>query len=626
MRVLWMSVGVAIAAATGAAQQDRPALVYTQPASNTQSTMREWNGSAWSGESLTTAMSADVAWQEVVNSPETDGRALITMGEDRSLALSMWAGGFWGTPIALASDSGVTNGKVFAAAYEQASGDLMAVYRKGTATPVYFRTYTGALAVELSYSPGLTAAPQWMELASQPRGDELVLVIKSGSELRACVWNGSAWGNPVLLESSLSGTGRPFGVAYTSQSRQAVVVWSATTGAPKYRVWDGAAWGAQANVPAVSGGSRLGWVSLAASPLLGSNEVLATLIGVNNHINLNNWTGSAWGANLIAETSAAAGSERRADIGWQADGLRAVAVWHRSGQNALRYRTWTGAWSAEAVGPDMGSESQCVRLVPGYEPHQAVMAVRRRGAMSYSDYLAYSAAGTVNLVGTINGPIASGGAGALPTSPPATLGVTDVNVGNSETRNITPGSYHDLTVGNSATLNFNGAGDYVFRLFKAYQNGTTFNFNTGGGTIRVFFTNGNFDGMNSMTMNNASGVVEVHVQNGNFIGQNTFSASNVSIFVYNGNIEFGNSLNFSGVLYASGNVGGSGTVSLPTNGTWQAGPGHVSTVVWTGGVPGSPANHAEVGAGLTYGTVALAGRPVPSGIYITRWREMGPDE
>jgi hypothetical protein len=620
-------VGLCVMAGGAAAQQNAPALTFSETSTNTRATAREWEGGGWSSKNSTTVLGADVCWQDVVNSPRSEGRALMTLCENRTLSLAAWQGTFWDSPVTLTADAGATNSKVFALAYEQRSGDLMTVYRKGTDSTIYFRTHTSAIVPEQTLSLGLSSAPQWMELAARPRSDEVVLVVRSGGELRAAVWNGSSWGGTVTLDSSTSTAGRPFAVAPMSRTGRAMVVWSATTGAPKYRVWDGAAWGAQGVLPAVAGGVRLGWVSLASNPLLGSDEMLVSMTGINSQINLNSWDGSAWGTNLVAETAAAAGTERRADIAYQPDGARALAVWHRAGQNAVRYRAWTGAWSAEATGPDMGSEAQSLALAPGYNANEIVMAVRRRGAATYMDYLAYSSGGSVNLSGTIVGTIASGGAGNLPAGPSATQGASDISVGNNQTRDITPGNYRDLVVGNEVVLNFNGAGDYVFRLFKANHNGTVFNFNGGGGTIRIILTNGNWDGMNNFVLNNpGGGLVEVHVKNGNFVGQNNFSASNLSLYVYNGNIDFGNNLSFTGVLYASGNINGAGSVSIPAAGSMTIGPGSVSTVVWTGGTAGARSDQGESGPAPSVGTLALAGRPPSAGLRVVRWCEIGLDE
>jgi hypothetical protein len=621
------AAGLSLCLAVGAwGQQNSPTLTFSETTTNTRATAREWEGAGWSGKNSTTVLAADVAWQDVVNSPRTESRALITLLEDRSLSLASWQGTFWDTPTTLAADAGATNSKVFALAYELRSGELMTVYRKGTDSALYFRTHTAAIVPEQSFSMGFSSPPQWMEIAARPRSDELVLVARSGGELRAAVWNGSSWGNVVSLDTSTATQGRPFAVASMTRTGRAMVLWSATTGAPQYRIWDGAAWGAQASAPAVSAGVRLGWVSLAPNPSLGSDELLAAMTGINNHINLNNWNGSAWGTNLVAESAAAAGTERRADIAFQPDAARALAVWHRAGQNAVRYRAWTNAWSAEAAGPDMGSEAQCLRLAPGYNANEIVMAVRRKGAASYIDFLAYSSGGSVNLTGTVTGTVASGGAGSLPPAPAAVASGPDITVANGTTQNIAPGVYRDLQVGNAVILNFNGAGDYVFRLFKAHHNGTIFNFNSGGGTIRIILTNGNWDGMNNFVLNNTSGgAVEIHVINGNFVGMNSFTASNLSLYVYNGNIDFGNGLNFTGAMYASGNINGSGSTAFPPAGSYTIGPGSVSTIVWTGGVAGARSDQGESGPAPSVGTLSLAGRPPSPGLRVVRWTEVGLD-
>jgi len=615
--------------ACGQQQQVPPVLAYVELDPGTRMVSSAWEEGAWTAPGLTGFFPEEIGWQEIASCPITGERALVTLCRDRSLWLSGWTGFFWNTPVSLAADAGASGVKVFAHAYEHTTGELMTVYRKGASSALYYRTYTSTIAPESSFSMGLSNPPQLIEIAARPRSDELLLTVRAGNSLYAAVWNGTSWGNTVTLETNL-GSGRPFTAAYMSRSGRALVVWSAASGAPKYRVWNSAtnAWSAAGTLPAISGSAPAGWVSLTPNPLMGSDEVLAVLIGTNNDVNLVNWTGSAWGSNLVAETNAASGYERRADIGYQLDGARAVAAWHTAGSNILRYRVWNGSsWSATATGPDMGSEPQCIRMVCGSEPDEIILAVRRRGAATYADYIAYSSDGSVNLTGTIEGPVGGGSAGDLPEPPPGVAAGTSFNVPNSGTLNLPPGTYLDLDVGNSCTVNFNGAGDYVIRKFTAHYNGTVFNFNGEGGDIRLILSGGDFDGKNNMTFtNNSSGSVEIHVKNGDFDSKNNNFGENILLFVYNGNIDFGNNLVFHGLMYASGSINGSGTVTAPTNGSWRLGPGAVSTATWRGGAFGARTDHGGVAPGSSHGSVSLVGRPAPDRIRVTRWREVGPDE
>ncbi|HYE63562.1 MAG TPA: hypothetical protein VD997_16345 [Phycisphaerales bacterium] len=626
VRTAVAAIGLGLAA-VGHAQQDRPCVVYSETSTPETMFSREWTGSSWPSPSAGAGLSGVIRWQRVCNSPSTSERALVCLASDNALTLSKFNGMFWEPPTAVCADAGTPSTRVFDAAYEHMSGELMVVYRKTTSTSVFYRTYTSAIPLEQSTNLGLTTAPTWMELVVRPRSDEFMLLVAAGGRLYASIWNGSAWGNAASLETSLNSSGRPFSGAYMNNSGRGIVAWSATSGAPKYRVWSGTAWGAAATLPAVSGGVTLGWMTLTGSPSATSDEVLAAMIGSNNDVNVNNWTGTAWGTNTVVESNTGSSTGRRVDIAYQPNGSRGVVAWERAGSTAPRYRTWNGsAWSAEQTGPDFGSQPQAIILEPGLDANQVVMAVRRLGPVSWDDFVAYSTGGSVNLTGIVHGLVGTGPAYTMPLPPSATAGASNVNLGNNDTRTLAPGNYHDLIVGNSCTVNFSTTGTYVFRLFKANNNYTTMNFDTSAGDIDFILTNGNFDGQNTMTFNNnGEGKVRIHVINGNFDSKNNNFGRNISLYVYNGNIIFGNDLTFNGEMYASGNITGSGVIDLSTS--YVGSPGLLSVATFTDGAPGLRTDlSANIPGYWGWEVCAVAGRPPSKNMRVSRWREIGPDE
>lgn len=609
----------------GAGSAD-PITTYGAVATSTSPTVQLYSSGSWGSASNTTALSSTVAWQTIRVCPinvSTPARSIVTLTQDRVLSLTSYASGAWGSPSTLTSDTGTPNTKVFAAEYEYRSGNLMTVYRKSSGTTLYYRTYTTSLPAEQSFSLGLSGVPTWMEIAAEPSSNELVLVVSEGSRLSAGVWNGSSWGNSTLLESSLSTTGRPFHVAYMNRSGTAMVVWTATSGVPKYKTWNGSSWSSTGTLPAIGGSSPAGWIKLEGSPLRSSDAVLFACIGTNNQINVNNWTGSAWGTNTVIDTSAAANNEPRVDLAFQPDGATGLVVWHTSGQNSLRYRTWSGsAWSSQQTGPNMTSETESIRLVRGANSNVILMLARRAGSAGYAAYNVYSENGTITTGTTVvSGTTGSSGT-PLPTAPSVTAGSTNLNPSSGTT--ISPGSYGTLTVDDNTTVNFI-AGTYTFSSWSM-DNSATYNFNTSAGPITVNITTGDLDGKNTATFTNSGGApVRINVIGGDVKFKNDTTFTNIEMIVYNGKVEFKNNTNGTLDLSASGNIKFKNNGVLSPNGIDTGMPGLLSAVLWTNGSPGTRTDlcTAVVAAGVV-DPCDLAPSPLSSSPAMSTWASVEP--
>ena len=613
-----------LVSAESRAQQTLPAAAYATGSSTTLPAGKQFASGAWGTANTTSTLGGDVAWQVLLNSPITSGRALLSLAQDFSLSIAFWSGSSWGSTTTLTTNAGAYATRPFAAAYEQSSGNLMAVYRKSSSTTLYYRTYTTATPAEQSFSMSLAAVPTWMQLVGKPYSNEMVLVVAAGSSLYAAVWNGTAWGNTTTLSAALPTSGQPFSVAYMTYSGKALVAWTATTGAPQYTIWNGTSWATTSSMPAIGGGVPAGWLTLASRPT--SNEILFACTGTDKQINTNNWTGSGWGSNLVVETTAKDCYTPRFGLSYEADAATAVLAWHKSGQNALLYRTWSGgAWSAQQTGPDMGSESLSIRLAPGANSGEVMMLVRRRGAASLFDYTAYSQGSTVSTGSTnITGQVGQQVTGVtLPTPPAATAGSTSINLGSNATQTIAPGAYAALSAGSNSTLNFS-AGTYVFTAITL-SNSDTLNFDTSAGMISVIVTLGGVDMGNSVTFNNTgSAPVRLHIKAGDFTGNNSDTFNNIDVLVYNGDIDFNNGTSGTMSLYSSGSqtFKNNGTISFNPFGLQSSTA--LSSVLWTSGVPGAVTSvSATVVPSGVWEPTALAGKPMPAR-RITWWQETAP--
>jgi hypothetical protein len=537
-----------------------------------------------------------------------------------------YSSGSWSSPSTLTSGAGTSNTRVVTADFESKSGNLMVVYRKASNSTLYYRTYTVASPPEQSFSIGLSSAPTWLEIIGKPAANEMVLVAASGSSLRAGIWNGTSWGNSTSLESNLAASGRPFHVAYMNKSGMAMVVWTATSGAPKYATWDGTSWSGSASLPGIAGGVAAGWIKLEGSPLRSSDEVLMACIGTNNQINVNNWTGSAWGSNLTIETSAAANTRPRVDVSYQPDGAKALVVWHKSGQNSLPYRTWSGgAWSSQQTGPDMTAQTQTLRLVRGFNSTEIMMLARRSAGTSYADYNVYSQNSTVTTSGTVITGSYGGNTGySLPAPPSGTAGTNNIAIANNTTQTIAPGTYGSLTAGDADTINFS-AGTYIFSTWT-FHDREICNLDSSAGPVIIIVTTGGISDHDQTTFNNTgNGPVQINITGGDLLLHDSETFTNIDMLVYNGSATYHANTNGTLNLYASGAIVFQNQGTISPNPLGFGAPPACSAVLWTSGSPGarSDLSTSLVPAGVA-DPIDLAGDPMPSSAKLDSWAAVAP--
>jgi len=607
-----------------------PAMVYATSGSPTVPKSREFASSTWSSAYAAGALTGNLTWAVLKSCPTGPERSLVTLADDNSLSRAAWDGTAWSGGTQLAASEGTYTTAPFDAEYETLSGYLMVAYRKSGSATIYFRTYTVASPSEQSTAVGLTAAPTWVRLAARAGSNLMALAAGGGGELCVAIWSGSAWGSATKLETSLPTSGRPFDIAWSSTSGNAIVVWTATTGAPKYATWNGSSWSAASTLPALGGGSAATWLTLAANPSSASNEVLMACQGTDSQINGNCWSGSAWSANTVLEASALASATPRFDACFQSNGAKGLVCWHKSGQTILRYRTWSsGAWSSTANGPDMGLETLGLKIARGAAASDVMMLARTRGPSAYDGYTAYSQNSTVTVPSgsTVSGTTGGQVSGvSLPSPPSATAGSVAISIGNNSTQNISPGSYGALTFGNGGTANFT-AGTYVFTSVIG-TNTNTLNFDSSAGVINLIVTSGGISLKNNSVINNTgSAAVNIHVNAGDVDFKNSTTVTKMNVYAYAGTITFANGLSGTGDLYASGNIDvGSGSTLSP-NPVGMTSTERALAVPWTDGAAGSVSTvSSSVAQSGGWEPMALAGSPSTSKFHISTWREVGPDD
>lgn len=633
-RITAAAVGVT-AGVAGAGTESRnvytpPMVSFVEYAAPTVPRFQEYVSSAWTAKASVTSAASTVQWECLRTDPHLDGLALLTGSDDKGVRLQSWDGTAWSAVSVLAADCGSIQDRVFDAAFEQTSGEMLAVYRKGSSSSLYYRTYTTAAPGEQTYTPGLAGAPDWVQLAGKPNSNEVLLLVASGTHLYAAVWNGAAFGNFTTLSSALPAAGRPYACGYMLTSGKAMVVWgenALTT--PKYAQWTGAAWAATAAAPAVGG--TPGALELASCPKAASSDMILTCIDSSSRISACFWNGASWGAQTTLDAAAASKTERRVGIAYQPDGLGALVVWHTNGQNAVRYRTWSGAaWSGTLIGPDLGSESRIIRLAPGQTGDEVFAAVQREGPTTLYDYEVYSQTGTVSVGGAaVTGLTGQGVAGIVLPAPPAySVGAVDKNYA-AGTYTLAPGNYRNLTTANGVTLNLS-SGTYVFNSYTSNNNNENFVCDASSGDVVLILATGDFNPKNKLDITaTGGGQMVVHVINGNFQGKNNAAILNLSVFAYNGYIDFKNGTNVVGQLYARGNVTiSAGTVTGDGMTASEQGNSRLSVMRWSGGTLGAATTMSNSLLGYGDRECFDVSQP-PLGqimLRVSRWREVGADE
>ena len=602
-------------------------LSYLESASPGVTRLFQHDGLTWDALTPAPTIAGTIAWSVLRAGSGGDQRAVVSLTSSRQLVRQAWDGTSWGAAFTVTSDTGHYASRVFAAEHERSSGDHIVVYRRGANTSVYYRVFGSGSSAEQTFAMGLNSAPRWIELTPKPASDEMILLVATDTRLYGAVWDGSSFGNLQTLATSLPTTGRPFAAAYSSASGQAMVAWGVNSGSPQYRRWTGTAWDVTTSL---SAGSNIRWLALAGNPRSTSNDIVAATVDTSRDLRGLLWNGTSWSASTVLETNVSAAAERRFDLAYQPDGAYAMIAWHAAGTTSLRYRTYSSGGLASGLlsTANLGSEPLSVHLSPGGAANSVSMGVRRRGAVSYGDYVMYSTGGNVTTGNaTVNGLTGSGGAVSIPSAPAGSSNSNHVTVSNNATRNLSPGSYGYLAVGNGVTVNFT-AGDYFIEYFNGSgANNTNLNFNTSAGDVRLILTNGSFQGQNNLAMTNSGGGrVGLYVKNGNFYMSNGLTAAGIELYVLNGNIDLGNNTNFSGGMFASGNVHvATGSVSLGHTIATQ--PDLLTALIFSDGLAGTPSPiSSSITSISTCDAFSLAGTPSSSTLRITRWREISPDE
>jgi Mg-chelatase subunit ChlD len=337
---------------------------------------RKWSGLDWSTEKSASFMGASPYYVVLESNPNNREMILGTSDYLNDVNLQVWDGSTWGLADQVTSNLDSYSRRGFDIAYEQVSGDALAVFmdmniNDGVARyQIWDGISWSTEAATNASSPGVGDIG-WIELASNPNSDEIILVTGDDErDIRAQVWDGSSWGNSVVITNDARATSyKCFDVVYEEGTGRAMVVWSDMGGNDvKYRIWNGSAWGAADDIP--SQGTSVYWLQMAADPngiIMVSQDYVESgwwWVSVDSHVYANTWDGNSWSSQQLIEGDTGTSSTRAVDVAYEASSGDGIVVWGDNGQ-VPKYKVWDGSsWSSELSASNIGASPRWVQLTP----------------------------------------------------------------------------------------------------------------------------------------------------------------------------------------------------------------------------------------------------------------------
>ena len=233
-------------------------------------------------------------------------------------------------------------------AYEASSGDAVMVWNNGSIlfNGVSYRVWDGS-----SWSAASAIAlpcggeTQQLKLAARPFGDEMILIMSNAtSQDFALVWNGSTWGNSVILDGGSGDILTDINTVYEQQSGDGMVVSAIGSTYITYRIWLGDGWDGVASLDAPGGTTgNVRWTVLGADP--NSDRIVLGVLTTNQEIWLAVWDGDTWADTVSVATASNGVMYPNVAVAFEGTSGQALAAFGTT--NALLYRTWNfgSGWS-----------------------------------------------------------------------------------------------------------------------------------------------------------------------------------------------------------------------------------------------------------------------------------------
>ncbi|MGD9245284.1 MAG: hypothetical protein PVH36_10155, partial [Desulfobacterales bacterium] len=216
--------------------------------SNPNTIYRRLIGANWTDPDTVSAGSTpNIHWAVLKGCPVRKEIVGGVIDSNDDITFMVWKGTSpWGNSNTFSDDAN-RNFKCFNIAYESQSGDALVVGRKGITTTVYYNIWDGNQWVNSVSQPAFnisSGAIRTVIMASCPGSDDILIATLSwNNEMELFYWNGSAFSNLGIVESSMDSDdyGRAQ-IVYERQSGDALLIWY-SRGDMRYRVWNGSTLG-----------------------------------------------------------------------------------------------------------------------------------------------------------------------------------------------------------------------------------------------------------------------------------------------------------------------------------------------------------------------------------------------
>ncbi len=331
---------------------------------------RTWDGIQWSVEQSANYVGGSPYHVVLESNPHNSEIIMATSDSNYDVNVQIWDALSWSSVSQFTSNLDSYSKRGFDIKYEQTSGDAVVVYMDmniNDGVPRYRiwdgSSWSSSAAVDSS-SPG-AGDIGWVRLEANPGSDEMVLVtLDDERDIRAQVWDGSSWGNPVSITNNARATSyQCYDVVYEQDTGRAIVAWADRgKGDVRYRIWDGSSWSSASNL--YTPDARVYWIKMAADP--NSDDILLASVDNSYDIHVTSWDGSSWASPQEIETDVYEYSRRSVNVVFEQSSSEGLVVWGNS-SSIPKYRTWNGSsWSSEFSATNLGGDgyTRWVQLAP----------------------------------------------------------------------------------------------------------------------------------------------------------------------------------------------------------------------------------------------------------------------
>jgi len=367
-------------------------IVYAKGAGDNTPYFRRWDGTQWGllDRQATPVGAGNTIQYLVLKFARTRNEAILgTLDSSGEIRVQVWNGNTntWSATTLLAdvgaaSDLGYRS---FDIEYETSGDRAIVVYKdaNGSGDPDY-RIWDGtSWSAATNIIIPSAGEVRWIELAPHPWSSEIVMItLNSGGtpDVYGMRWDGVAWtqmevGPPTTWDTAAANSGNPadtpskvIDVAYEQLSGRAMFIWGDdVNGRQSYRIWDGAALSAPANldltgafIPGPDMNGQADWVRLVARP--NSNDLMYGVQDENLDLFTARWTGATpWVSPIRHDASTEDIDDRNFDIVFETNPAFAGQAWlvWGNGGNTSR-KQWDGAaWGAAT---NFGDDAALVQL------------------------------------------------------------------------------------------------------------------------------------------------------------------------------------------------------------------------------------------------------------------------